>query len=281
MVEESPKGKNPFWWWKWSSLPNYALLFGGIFVAVVSVYIIVKAITGDSSPRDGLPVPPLTGRVVDLAEALSPDSEAEITEALIHLEEKTGGQMAVLLLPTLQEEPIEDFSIRVANEWELGQKGEDNGALLVLAMADRTSRLEIGYGWEPMVTDARAGDLLRGIRPYFQVGDYKNGILSVIYGVISFVTGEEAIPTPEPEAGEIIKPEENKLENFLAFLLLSGVGLLFFGFFFRGFFSSSGGDGGSFGSSGGFSGGGGGSSGGGGFSGGGGSFGGGGASGSW
>ena len=92
-------------------------------------------------------VPPLTGRVVDRAGVFGAGA-SRVEAAVLALENASGGQMAVLTVPTLDGEPIEDFSIRVAEAWKIGRKGKDNGAILVIVPDDREMRLEIGYGWE-------------------------------------------------------------------------------------------------------------------------------------
>ena len=121
-------------------------------------------------------VPALTGRVVDRAGIFPESDRRELTEQLEAFERISGGQMAVLTVPTLDGEPIEDFSIRVAEAWKLGYQGKDNGILLLIVPPERQMRLEVGYGWEHLVTDARAGDVIRAMAPGFREKQYAQAV---------------------------------------------------------------------------------------------------------
>ena len=211
-------------------------------------------------------VPPLTGRVVDRAGVFGAGA-SRVEAAVLALENASGGQMAVLTVPTLDGEPIEDFSIRVAEAWKIGRKGKDNGAILVIVPDDREMRLEIGYGWEGEINDAKAGDVIRDMAPFFRAGNYADGAVYAVGKVQEFVTGKapEGQPVPPKRRDSGDSPVAAIIVFVVILLLVLGRGR---GFIFLG--------GGGFGGGGGFRGGGGGS-----FSGGGGGFGGGGASGKW
>ena len=144
----------------------------------------------------GKEIPELTGRVVDLADVLTPSEEARVSAEIVGLEKKTGGQMAVLTLFSTGRIPIETYSIRVADAWKIGHAGRDNGAILILAIQDRRNRLEIGRGWEGPVTDARAGDILRKMAPFLKKGLHEQGITLAIRSVTGLVSGER-VETPE------------------------------------------------------------------------------------
>ena len=135
------------------------------------------------------PAPLDDWRIVDKAEVFTEDGTEKLAAAIRHLEAQTGGEMMVLTVPTIGMMSIEDFGFDTASKWQIGKKGEDNGALLVLAINDHRSRLEIGYGWEGPVNDARAGDLLREIVPELQAEQYAEAAIKVVQGVEFFVTG--------------------------------------------------------------------------------------------
>src|SRR6476619_6150175 len=119
-----------------------------------------------------LDVPPLTGRVVDLARVLSGQDTEQLSDQLKAHEEKTGNQVAVLILPSLDGEPLEAYSHRVATTWKLGQKGTDNGVLLLVALTERKLRIEVGYGLEGTLTDLRSARIIRHeIVPRFKTGE--------------------------------------------------------------------------------------------------------------
>jgi uncharacterized protein len=105
--------------------------------------------------------------------------------------------MAVLLIRSLYGDPIEDFGLAVAEKWKIGWKDKDNGVVLVLAMEDRRSRLEIGYGYEGVINDARAGDILRNMAPFMRKGEYKQAVSYAIGSVSAFVLNENAPEAPE------------------------------------------------------------------------------------
>ncbi len=140
--------------------------------------------------NSNIPDAPLDGwRIVDKAGVFGEDGTAKLAAAIRHLEAQTGGEMMVLTVPTIGLSSIEDFGIETASKWKIGKAGVDNGALLVLAINDHLSRLEIGYGWEGPINDARAGDLLREIVPELREEKYAEAAIKVVQGVEFFVTG--------------------------------------------------------------------------------------------
>ena len=137
-----------------------------------------------------IPAAPLDGwRIVDQAEVFGEDGTAKLAAAIRHLEAQTGGEMMVLTVPTIGMTSIEEFGLETASKWKIGKAGVDNGALLVLAINDHRSRLEIGYGWEGPVNDARAGDLLREIVPELRAEKYAEAAIKVVQGIEFYVTG--------------------------------------------------------------------------------------------
>lgn len=141
-----------------------------------------------------LEVPPLEGRVNDRAGIFSSSQSRELEQYLTALESQSSVQMAVLTIPGLDGDDLEGYSIRVADEWKLGQEGKDNGVLLLLAVEDRKVRLEIGYGLEGTLTDAKSGYIVREIMiPYFSKEDYAGGIMAASSAVAGVVTGGKDI----------------------------------------------------------------------------------------
>ncbi len=171
----------------------------------------------------GIEIPELTGRVVDNASLLSGEGRQRVEDAIIRLEDLTGGQMAVLTVKSLEGQPIEDFSIKVAEKWRIGHKGKDNGAILIVSRDDRKTRLEIGYGWEGFVNDARAGDILRNISPYFRSGDFPAGIVSAVNGVRAYVTGKAVPKAEEPPAAQAAQAQESPMSGLFVLLVMIGL----------------------------------------------------------
>ena len=122
--------------------------------------------------------PPLTGRVVDNAELLSPAAETKLTADLAALEQQTGHQLVIATLPDLQGYEIEDYGYQLLRTWALGRKGEDDGAILIVAPQDRKVRVEVGYGLEPVLTDALSSVIIQTrILPAFKAGRMEAGVV--------------------------------------------------------------------------------------------------------
>jgi uncharacterized protein len=146
-----------------------------------------------------LDVPYLTGRVTDNAQILSQETIRLLTDSLKSHEDRTGNQIAVLTVPTLDGEVIEDYAVRVLREWKLGQKDRDNGILIVVVPNDHRMRIEVGYGLEGTLTDGTAGQIIRTVMtPKFKNGDYSGGITDGARAVMDLLEGGKM---PEPEGG--------------------------------------------------------------------------------
>jgi uncharacterized protein len=143
-------------------------------------------------------VPPLKAHVTDLTGTLTPVETAALEQKLIAFEQRKGSQIAVLIVPTTQPETIEQYGIRVAEQWKLGRKGVDDGALLLVAKDDRALRIEVGYGLEGPLPDAIAKRIVEDIIvPRFKQGDFSGGIDAGADAITKVVDGE---PLPAPVA---------------------------------------------------------------------------------
>jgi uncharacterized protein len=237
--------------------------------------------------------PALTGRVVDDANVLSPQTKAQLTDKLAALEQQTGRQLVVATLPSLQGLPIEDFGYQLGRAWGIGEKDKNNGAILLVAPAEHKVRIEVGYGLEPVLTDALSSVILQGrVLPKFRDGQIEAGVVEGANAIIDQLSlPDDQAKARVAKAVETPKRSPGGMPGFAVLIIMVVVFFMISGLFRRG-----GRGGGGLGSAlpwillgalnsrgGGWSGGGGGgfSGGGGGFSGGGGSFGGGGSSGSW
>jgi len=122
--------------------------------------------------------PTLTGRIVDDAGILAPDARSRLDARLAEQERATGQQIVVVTLKSLQGYPIEDFGYRLGRRWGIGQKGRDNGALLIVAPNERKVRIEVGYGLEDRLTDAQSRIIIEQvILPQFRRGDFNAGVV--------------------------------------------------------------------------------------------------------
>jgi uncharacterized protein len=144
-----------------------------------------------------LELPPLSGRVNDYAGMLSPQTAQLLESRLEQLEQATGAQVAVLTLASLEDEPLEDFSVRVVETWKLGRKGVDDGVLLLVSRDDRKLRIEVGYGLEPTLTDVRCRRIISNlIVPRFREGDFDGGISAAVEAIDATVRGQEDLMPP-------------------------------------------------------------------------------------
>jgi uncharacterized protein len=141
--------------------------------------------------RAELPVPELTGRIVDRAGLLPADEARALEVRLAAFERETSHQIVVLTLPSLEGEAIESFSIRVADRWKIGQKGLDNGVIVFVAAEDRRARIEVGYGLEGVIPDAVAARILRErMIPEFRRGAMDAGIVAGVDALMAVARGE-------------------------------------------------------------------------------------------
>ncbi len=164
-------------------------------------------------------VPPLTGRVVDLANVLSDSEEAEISSFLSSVDSQTGVQLAVLTIDSLGGDSLEGYSIRVADAWKLGRKDRDDGALLLVSVADRAVRIEVGYGLEGSLTDAAAGLIIRNvIAPRFREGKYAEGIYEACRNIVGLATDNAEIVADEVKDPRK-KDEGDGIASFVFFVV--------------------------------------------------------------
>lgn len=173
-------------------------------------------------------VPPLRSPVTDLTQTLTPQQSAALESRLRQYETQKGTQIAVLIVPTTQPESIEQYSIRVAEQWKIGRQGVDDGVILLVAKNDRNMRFEVGTGLEGALPDVLANRIIsQVVAPRFRDGDYAGGIDEGITRVIAVIEGE---PLPEPERRATRKPEGlggigNALPVLLMFVFV-GSGIL-------------------------------------------------------
>jgi len=169
------------------------------------IFFVIIAFALAVFPAFAIDVPFLTGRVTDNAQILSDETRKAVTANLKAHEEKTTNQIAVLTVPTLDGVSIEEYAVTVFNTWKLGQKGKDNGVLLIVAPKDRKLRIEVGYGLEGTMTDGIAGSIIRNaITPFFKNNDYDRGIDEGVRAIINVLEGGQA-PAETAKSGEEVK----------------------------------------------------------------------------
>lgn len=161
-------------------------------------------------------IPALAARVTDLTNTLSAEQQSALESRLAQFEQQEGSQMAILLVPSTRPEAIEQYSIRVVDEWKLGRKGVDDGILILVAKNDREMRIEVGYGLEGVIPDAIANRIIEETMvPYFRQGDLYGGLSAAVEQLAGLIAGE---PLPAPQARTA-----SPWEGMLPALLIGGL----------------------------------------------------------
>jgi uncharacterized protein len=171
-----------------------------------------------------IPVPPVTGRVTDQTATLTAEQKAALEQTLQAFEARKGSQLAILIVPTTAPETIEQYALRVAEQWKLGRKKIDDGAVLVIAKTDRALRIEVGYGLEGALNDATSKRIISEIiTPRFKQGDFYGGITAGVDQIIRVIDGE---PLPAPSgtrAGGTADLQQYVPVIFILALVIGGV----------------------------------------------------------
>jgi len=175
-------------------------------------------LVGAAVMAEDRPIPALTGRVVDETGTLTADQKGALEGKLQNFEQRKGSQIVVLLTGTTFPEPIESYSIRVAEAWKIGRKGVSDGIVIVVAKSDRTMRLEVGYGLEGVIPDAVARRLIDEVFiPGFREGNFYAGLDAGIDRLIKVIDGE---PLPEVKVSDRGKGDLRSLESYFVLFLV-------------------------------------------------------------
>lgn len=198
------------------AMRSYRMLGFTLLVALLPFHALAQA---------GPEFPELTGRVVDNADMLPGKAETRLNQMLEAHEQATSEQVVVVTLPNLQGQPIEEYGYQLGRHWGIGQEGEDNGALLIVAEDERRIRIEVGYGLEGRLTDAASSTIINQvITPAFRAGDFPTGIVNGAEAMIQVLGGEPlAVPQSQPAS------REDRPHPALAILFFVIVALSFFG----------------------------------------------------
>lgn len=167
-------------------------------------------------------VPPLTGRIVDQTATLTSQQAAALEQTLKEFEARKGTQVAVLIVPSTAPETIEQYSLRVAEQWKIGRKKVDDGAVLVVAKDDRKLRIEVGYGLEGALNDVTAKRIIDEIIvPQFKARNFADGISAGVDRIIRVVDGEP-LPAPPSRPGAGLSDLQNYLPVIIILALMVG-----------------------------------------------------------
>jgi uncharacterized protein len=171
---------------------------------LVILFVILGALTTTTVFAQIFPQP--SGHINDFANLLTPPVEKVLENELVKLERDTTAEVAVVTIISLENEPLDMYSNELFNYWSIGKKAKDNGVLFLIVLSERQTRIEVGYGLEPVITDGRAGRILdKDVIPSFKEGDYEKGIQAGVRAIESYI--REGTPPSFPE--------DNPLQNWL------------------------------------------------------------------
>lgn len=166
---------------------------------VVACLLLVLALRPESLHAQNLPA--YVGKVNDFAEVLQPADRTALEATLADLERTTSAEVAVVTMPSLGGRTVEEYANALFNTWGIGKKGKDNGVLVLVAIEERTMRIEVGYGLEGVLPDGLAGSIIREqFRPKFRDGDYRTGILDGTARIVEIVRRNETLTPAQLEA---------------------------------------------------------------------------------
>jgi uncharacterized protein len=163
------------------------------------------------------------GYVNDYASMLSPETVRQLEQELEGFEKSDSTQIVVLTVPSLEGQVVEDYSLRVVEAWKIGQRGKDNGVLLLVVKNDRKVRIEVGRGLEDRLTDLVSGRIIRNeITPHFKQGDFDGGVVAGVHAIMATVRGEYA-------SDQDLRQGKRGANPFFTFLIFVGVATVFLG----------------------------------------------------
>lgn len=213
---------------RWSVVPAFVLF---LLFSLLTPSVFAKEV---SIPSRG------QGYVSDFAGLLTSSDKVIITKFARELEKKTTAQIAVVTIQTTQPETIQGFSVRLFDQWKIGQKGKDNGALILVAVNDRLAWITTGYGLEGAIPDVIANKIVQGkMIPYFKNKQYSQGIKEGTVAVISLIAKEYNVQITGQEAQvyELVHRKKSPFEiilTILLFVFIIGSRTGFLGYFLLG-----------------------------------------------
>ncbi|HEY5000048.1 MAG TPA: TPM domain-containing protein [Usitatibacter sp.] len=212
-------------------------VLGRLMLGAAAAILFAFAATAATAPPGAVPVPKLAAHVTDLTATLTASERDAIEAKLRAFEAARGSQVAILLVPTIGSETLEEFAGRVTDEWKLGRKGVDDGVLFVIAKQERKLRIQTGRGVQGTLTDALSKRIVADIvAPHFRTGDFAGGIDAGADAIMKAIEGED-LPLPsQPTQGKV--DSMSSISNLLIFglflipvigMVLRGIAGRFFG----------------------------------------------------
>ncbi len=201
---------------------NKISLFVSSFLAALAVLCLVPY-------SFALDVPKLTGYVNDYGSMISPQAKATLEQELRAFEQSDSTQIVIVTIPSLQGEVLEEFTIKVAQAWKIGQKGKDNGIIFLVSKEDRKLRIEVGRGLEGKLTDLMSGRIIDlVVKPRFKRGDFDGGFITGVHSLIDATRGEFKAEPQQAGKRQGAKGSQG-VSRLFTFLIFLGIALLMLG----------------------------------------------------
>jgi uncharacterized protein len=191
-----------------------------LFLLTISFFLVILLPTSSHA----LDIPKLQGYVNDYGGMISPPAREKLENELRALEQTDSNQIVILTIPSLEGEALEDFSIKVAEAWKIGQKNKDNGVILLVAKQERKIRIEVGRGLEGRLTDLMSGRIIDlVVKPRFKRGDFDGGFVAGVSALIDATRGEFKAD------GDQRRQKHDSFSSMASILLFSGIVILILG----------------------------------------------------
>jgi uncharacterized protein len=196
----------------------------GSMSGAIKALLLAFALVWSAFAAAQVPVPPLTGHIIDQTGTLTAEQKATLEQSLTSFEARKGSQLAVLMVASTAPEEIEQFALRVAETWKLGRKKADDGAIVVVAKSDRAVRIEVGYGLEGALTDLTSKRIIsETVLPLFKNQDFYGGITAGVDQIIRVVDGEPLPAVSQSPAGSLGNVRQYTPILFILALAVGGV----------------------------------------------------------
>src|SRR5712671_2276148 len=175
-------------------------------VVLSTLWLVAAVSTLAENPKNIHP----TGYVTDLAGAIAPETKARLEALCREVEEKTGAQIAVVTVHSLEGDSVVNFAVNLYKQLGVGSKGDNRGVLLLVAPEEHKYRIEVGYGLEPVINDARAGDAGRAMVPWLRQGNYSAGIDAATWTLAKYIADDRGVTLSGQPLARAIRQSRGK-----------------------------------------------------------------------
>src|SRR5271156_1013133 len=193
-------------------------LFARLSAAALLFLAAMQVLCAPASHAEDLTKIAPTGYVIDLAGTLDPTAKSTLTALCAELQQKTGAQMAIVTVHSFDGRSVEDYAADLYKHLGVGPKKDDRGVLLLVSPDQRKYRIEVGYGLEPIINDARAGDTGRAMVPYLRANDYNRAILTAAWQLAKYIADDKGVTLSGQPPVPVARPTNNAGDSIFAWV---------------------------------------------------------------